>query len=132
METVEGFVNFVYYINFWTREHSQSQLCKHAERVTNVINGHYMLGKQIISDKCQKRERQVNQSHDSGSDNFNGAEEGLSKILGYFVNGSKFVGQRYIGNHTLTRTMLEKTYLSSAYRRQTNLHHKDNQTNHQY
>ena len=95
METIEGFVNFVYYINFWTREHAQSQLCKHAERVTNEINGHYMLASpsitQMVSDKCHKRERQVNQSHASGSDNFNGAEEILSKILGYFVNGSKYL-----------------------------------------
>ena len=40
METIEGFVNFVYFINFWTREQAQSQVCKHAERTTNVINGH--------------------------------------------------------------------------------------------
>ena len=45
----------------------------------------------MVSDKCHKRERQVNQSHASGSDNFNGAEEILSKILGYFVNGSKYL-----------------------------------------
>ena len=68
-------MNFVYFINFWTRE----QACKHAERTTNVINGHYMLAspsiKQIVSNKCHKRERQVNQSHASGSDNVNGAEE---------------------------------------------------------
>ena len=104
METIEGFVNSVYYIKFWTREQAQSELCKHAERITNVINGHYMLAspsiKQIVSDKCRKRERQVNQSHAWGSDNFNGAEEILSKILGYFVNGSKYLAQRYIGNHT--------------------------------
>ena len=31
--------------------------------------------KQMVSNKCHKRERQVNQSHASGSDNFNGAEE---------------------------------------------------------
>ena len=81
METIEGFVNFVYFINFWTREQTQSQVCKHEERTTNVINGHYMLAspstKQIlvVSNKCHKRERQVHQSHASGSDNFNGAEE---------------------------------------------------------
>ena len=113
--------NSLYYIKFWARGQARSQLSKHAERVTDVINGHYMLAspfiKQIVSDKCHKRDRKVNQSHASGSDNFNGAEE--------------YLGQCYIGNHTLTRTMLEKTYLSSAYRRQTNLHHKDNQTSHQ-
>ena len=79
METIEGFVNFVYFINFRTREQAQSQVCKHEERTTNVINGHYMLAspstKQIVSNKCHKRERQVHQSHASGSDNFNGAEE---------------------------------------------------------
>ena len=127
--------NSLYYIKFWARGQARSQLSKHAERVTNVINGHYMLAstfiKQIVSDKCHKRDRKVNQSHASGSDNFNGAEEVLFKILGYFGSGSKYLGQCYIGNHTLTRTMLEKTYLSSAYRRQTNLHHKDNQTSHQ-
>ena len=40
---IEGFVNFVYFINFWTREQAQSQVCKQAEWTTNVINGHYML-----------------------------------------------------------------------------------------
>ena len=79
METTEGFVNFVYFINFWTREQAQSQVCKHAERTTNVINGHYELAspstKQMVLNKCHKRERQVNQNRASGSDNFNGAEE---------------------------------------------------------
>ena len=79
METIEGFVNFVYFINFWTREQAQSNDCKHTEWTTNVINRHYMLAspstKQIVSNKCHKRERQVNQTHASGSDNFNGAEE---------------------------------------------------------
>ena len=93
METIEGLVNFVYYIN--SREHAQSQLCKHAEGVTNEIHEHHMLASrsitQMVSDKCHKRERQVNQSHASGSDNFNGAEEILSEILGYFVNGSKYL-----------------------------------------
>ena len=82
METTEGFVNFVYFINFWTREQAQSKACKHAERTTNVINGHYMLAspsiKQLVSNKCHKRERQVNRSHASGCDNFNGAK-GLHK-----------------------------------------------------
>ena len=62
--------------------------------------------KLIVSDKCYKRERQVNQSHASGSDNFNGAEEVLFKILGYFVNGSKYLGQCYIGNHTIIKVNL--------------------------
>ena len=79
METIEGFVNFVHFVNFWTKEQAQSQGCKHEERTKNVINGHYMLAspsiKQMVSNKCHKRERQVNQSHASGSDNFNGAEE---------------------------------------------------------
>ena len=79
METIEGFVNFVKFIIFWTRKQAQSQVCKHAERTTNVINGRYMLAspstKQMVSNKCHKREHQVNQSHASGSDNFNGAEE---------------------------------------------------------
>ena len=79
METIEGFVNFVYFINFWMREQAQSKVCKHAERTTSVINGHYMLAspsiKQMVSNKCHKRERQANQNHASGSDNFNGAEE---------------------------------------------------------
>ena len=72
-------MNFIYFINFRTREQAQSQVCKHEERTTNVINGHYMLAspsiKQMVSNKCHKHERQVNQSHASGSDNFNGAEE---------------------------------------------------------
>ena len=76
METIEGFVNFVYFINFWTREQAQSRGCKHEEWTTNVIYGHYMLAspstKQIVSNKCHKL---VHQSHASGSDNFNGAEE---------------------------------------------------------
>ena len=79
METIEGFVNFVYFINFWMREQAQSKVCKHAERTTSVINSHYMLAspsiKQMVSKKCHKRERQANQNHASGSDNFNGAEE---------------------------------------------------------
>ena len=79
METIEGFVNFVYFIDFWTREQAQWKLCKLAERTTNVMNGYYMLAspsiKQMVANKCHKRERQVNQSHASGGDNFNGAEE---------------------------------------------------------
>ena len=79
METIESFVNFVNFINFWTREQAHSQVCKHAERTANVINGHYKLAspstKQMVSNKCHKHERQVNQIHASGSDNFNGAEE---------------------------------------------------------
>ena len=80
METIEGFANFVYFINFWTKKQAQSQVCKNAEWTTNVTNGHYMLAllstKQMVSNKCHKRERQVNQNHASGSDNFiNGAEE---------------------------------------------------------
>ena len=79
METIEGFANFVYFINFSTKEQAQSQVCKNAERTTNLTNGHYMLAspstKQMVSNKCHKRERQVNQNHASGSDNFNGAEE---------------------------------------------------------
>ena len=79
METIEGFVNFVYFINFWTKEQAQSQVWKNAEQTTNVTNGHYMLAspsiKQTVSNKYHKCERQVNQSHASGSDNFNGAEE---------------------------------------------------------
>ena len=79
METIEGFVNIVYFINFWTREQAQSQVCKHVQWFTNVINGHCMLAspstKQIVSNECHRRERQVHQSHASGSDNFNGAEE---------------------------------------------------------
>ena len=66
METIEGFVNLVYFINFWTREQAQSKVCKHAEWTTNVINGHYKLAspstKQMVSNKCHKREREVNQS----------------------------------------------------------------------
>ena len=42
-------------------------------------NRHYRLAslstKQMVSNECHKRERQVNQNHASGSDNFNGAEE---------------------------------------------------------
>ena len=57
METIEGFVNFVNFINFWTREQAQSKVCKH---------GQYKLAspstKQVVSNKCHKRERQVNQS----------------------------------------------------------------------
>ena len=88
METIEGFVNFVYLINFWMREQAQSQVCKHEERTTNVINGHYMLAspptKQMVSNKCHEREHQVHQSHASGSDNFNGAEEvNVLLYLGY-------------------------------------------------
>ena len=79
METIESFVNFVYFINFWTREQAQLHDCKHAERTTNVINRHCMLvspsTKQIVSNKCHKREGHVNQSHALGSDNFNGAED---------------------------------------------------------
>ena len=79
METIEGFVNFVCFINFWTREQAQSQVCKHAEGTTNVINGHYMLAspstKQMESNKYHKREHRVNQSYASGSGNFNGAGE---------------------------------------------------------
>ena len=79
METFEGFVNFVYFIKFWTREQAQLKVCQQAERTTSVINGYYMLAspctKQMVSNKCHKRERQVNQSHASGSDNFNVAEE---------------------------------------------------------
>ena len=58
METIEGFLNFVYFINFWTREQAQSHDCKHAERTTNVINRQYMLPspstKQMVSNKCHK------------------------------------------------------------------------------
>ena len=61
------------------REQAQWQVCKHAMRSTNKINRHYRLAststKQMVSDKCHKRERQVNQSHASESDNFNGAEK---------------------------------------------------------
>ena len=76
---IEGFVNFVHFINFWTKEQAQSQVCKNAERTTNVTNGYYMLAspstKQMVSNKYHKCERQVNQSHALGSDNFNGVEE---------------------------------------------------------
>ena len=52
--------------------------CKHGERTSNVINGHYMLAlpstKQMVSNKCQKRECQVNQCNASRRDNFNGEE----------------------------------------------------------
>ena len=72
------FLNFVFLINFWTKEQAQSQVCIIAERTTNVINGHSMLAspstKQTVSNKCQ-RERHVNQNHASESDNFIGAEE---------------------------------------------------------
>ena len=43
IRSIEGFANFVYFINFWTGEQAQSQVCKQAEWTTNVINGHYML-----------------------------------------------------------------------------------------
>ena len=79
MEIIECFVNFVYFINFWTKEQAQSQVCIIAERTTNVINGQSMLAspatKQTVSNKCHKRERHVNQHHASESDNFIGAEE---------------------------------------------------------
>ena len=77
METVEDFVNFVYFINFWAKEQAQSQVYKHAERTTNVINGHMLASlstKQMVSNKCHKREPGQS-SHASGSDNFNVAEE---------------------------------------------------------
>ena len=42
-------------------------------------NRHYRLAslstKQMVSNECHKRERQVNQSHALGSDNFNSVEE---------------------------------------------------------
>ena len=42
-------------------------------------NRHYRLAslstKQMVSNDCHKRECQVNQSHASGSDNFNSVEE---------------------------------------------------------
>ena len=89
METIEGFVKFVLFIIFRTREQAQSQVCKHAERTINVINGHYMLAspptKQMVSNKCHKRKCQVNQSHASGSDNFNGAEEVVYKGEGWRI-----------------------------------------------
>ena len=79
METIEGFVNFVYLVNFWAREQAQSQVCQHAERITNAINRYYRLAssptKQMVSNEWHKRERKVNQSHASGNDSFNGAEE---------------------------------------------------------
>ena len=63
------------------REQVQSQVGKHEEQFTIVINGHHMLAspstEQITSNKCHKRERQVNQSHASGRNNLNGAEEVL-------------------------------------------------------
>ena len=84
MEIIECFANFVYFINFWTKKQAQSQVCIHAERTTNVINGHSMLAspstKQTLSNKCHKCERHVNQNHASESDNFNGAEEVGSMI----------------------------------------------------
>ena len=50
-----------------------------------MINGHYKLvspsTKQMVSNECHKRERQVNQSRASGSVNFNGAE-GVCFMLG--------------------------------------------------
>ena len=82
METIEGLVNFVYFINIWTIEQALSQVCKYAERTTNMINGHYKLAspstKQMVANKCHKCEHQVNQSRASGSDNYNGAEEVLA------------------------------------------------------
>ena len=40
LETIEGFVNSVYFINFWTREQAPSQVFKQAERTINVIKGY--------------------------------------------------------------------------------------------
>ena len=73
METIESFANFVYFINFLDERTGSIAVGKNAERTTNVTNGHYMLAppstKQMVSNKCHKRERQVNQNHASGSDN---------------------------------------------------------------
>ena len=65
MGTIEGFVNLVYLINFWTREQAPWKVYKHADWTTNVLNSHYKSAspstKQIVSNKCHKRERQANQ-----------------------------------------------------------------------
>ena len=55
MDTIEGFITFVDFIDFWTREQAQSKVSKHAEWTTNVMNGHYKLAspstKQMVSSK---------------------------------------------------------------------------------
>ena len=79
------FREFCQFCHFWTREQAQLQVCQNAEQATNGINRHYRLAtqstKHMVSNKYHKRERQVNQSHASGSDNFNGAEEVANSVI---------------------------------------------------
>ena len=40
METIEGFANFVYFVDVWVREQAQYRACEHAQRTKNALNRH--------------------------------------------------------------------------------------------